>query len=227
MAQVRVALDGCQQLVGGVDPDAQFVLFVALEQGQLMLAGPVGVDLGQVLDDLRQRLGQQPVIDQVQHQAHGQCAQHAGNENDHRTDDEVLAIGGRVQSNAQVTVIFAVGAAADQLCGEGAFLAENQVGQPAGRQLQRGAGLLREHGFVGMADRGHAHRVILEQAFDDLHAHFPIQAIDRLGRRVTEHVEDAFGVKGNGLARLVGIEHDLRATEHHANHQCRQQHDPE
>ncbi|MNF18263.1 hypothetical protein D3C80_2222460 [compost metagenome] len=71
---MRIALDGRQQLIGGVDPDTQFVLFVALEQGQLMLAGPIGVDLGQVLDDLGQRFGQQPVINQVQHQAHGQGA---------------------------------------------------------------------------------------------------------------------------------------------------------
>lgn len=51
MAQVGVALDGGQQLVGGIDPDAQLVLFVALEQGQLVFAGAVGVDGGQVLDD--------------------------------------------------------------------------------------------------------------------------------------------------------------------------------
>ncbi len=31
MAQVGIALDRCQQLVGGIDPEAQFVLFVALE----------------------------------------------------------------------------------------------------------------------------------------------------------------------------------------------------
>jgi hypothetical protein len=88
VAQVGVALDGLEQLVGGVDPDPQFVFLVALELRNLVLAGAVGVDLGEVLDDPRQRLGQQPVIDQVQHQAHGQGAQYAGNEDDHRTDDE-------------------------------------------------------------------------------------------------------------------------------------------
>ncbi|MNM90958.1 hypothetical protein D3C81_1032390 [compost metagenome] len=128
VAQVGVALDRRQQLVGGIDPQAQLVLFVALDQRQLMLAGTVGVDLGEVLDDLRQRLGQHPVIDQVQHQAHGQGAQHAGNEDDHRTDQEALAICGGVEGDAQVAVIFAIGATADQLGGEATFLAENQVG---------------------------------------------------------------------------------------------------
>ncbi|MCY1445054.1 hypothetical protein D9M71_615560 [compost metagenome] len=93
-----------------------------------MLAGTVGVDAGQVLDDLRQRLGQQPVVDEIEHQAHGQGAQHAGNEDDHRTDQEALAICGGVEGNAQVAVIFAIGATADQLGGEATFLAENQVG---------------------------------------------------------------------------------------------------
>jgi hypothetical protein len=77
---------------------------VALELRNLVLAGAVGIDFGEVLDDPRQRLGQQPVIDQIQHQAHGQGAQYAGNENDHRTDDETLAIGGGVEGDAQVAV---------------------------------------------------------------------------------------------------------------------------
>lgn len=131
MAQVRVALDRRQQLVGGIDPDPQFVSLVALEQGNLMFAGAVRVDGGQVLDDPRQRLGQQPVVNQIQHQAHGQGAQYTGNENDHRADDESLAVGGRVEGDAQVAVVFAVGATTHQLGGEGAFLAEDQVGQPA------------------------------------------------------------------------------------------------
>ena len=76
MAQVGVAFDGGQQLVGGVDPQPQLVLFMALEQRDLMLAGAVGIDLGEVLDELGQWLGQQPVIDQIQHQAHGERAQH-------------------------------------------------------------------------------------------------------------------------------------------------------
>ena len=83
VAQVGVAFDGLEQLVGSVDPQAQFVLFVALDLRNLVLAGTIGVDLGEVLDDSRQRFGQQPVIDQIQHQPQCECAQHAGNENDH------------------------------------------------------------------------------------------------------------------------------------------------
>ncbi len=52
-AQVGVAFDGGQELVGGVDPQAQFVPLVALEHGQLVFAGTIRVDVGQVLDDLR------------------------------------------------------------------------------------------------------------------------------------------------------------------------------
>ena len=73
VAQVGVALDRGQQLVGGVDPEAQLILLVALEQRDLVLAGAIRVDLGKVLDDLRQRLGQQPVVHQIEHQAHGQA----------------------------------------------------------------------------------------------------------------------------------------------------------
>ncbi len=69
MAQVGVTLDGLEQLVGGVDPDPQFVFLVALELRNLVLAGSIGIDFSEVLDDPRQRLGQQPVIDQIQHQA--------------------------------------------------------------------------------------------------------------------------------------------------------------
>ncbi|MNP29576.1 hypothetical protein D3C76_1226080 [compost metagenome] len=58
VAQVGVALDGFEQLVGGVDPHPQFVFLVALEQRNLVLAGAVGIDFGQVLDDARQGFGQ-------------------------------------------------------------------------------------------------------------------------------------------------------------------------
>ncbi|MNS90529.1 hypothetical protein D3C72_1245840 [compost metagenome] len=209
-----VALDRGQQLVGGIYPQAQLVLLVALEQRQLMLAWAVGVDLGEVLDDLRQRFGQQPVVDQVQHQAHGQGAQHTGDEDDHGVDQEVFAVGRGVQGDAQVAVVFAVGAAADQLRGVGTFLAEDQVGQPAhGHVLQR-AGLFRQHGFVGVADGGHAYRFVLEQAFHHLHAHFAVEAVYRLGRGVAEHIEDALGIVVHGLAGLVGVVDDLRTAEH-------------
>ncbi|VVO40740.1 hypothetical protein PS691_05716 [Pseudomonas fluorescens] len=73
-----------------------------------------------------------------------------------------------------------------------------------------------------MADGRHAHRGILKQAFDHLHAHFPIEAVHRLGRWVAEHVEDALGIAGHRLPRLVGIENDLRAAQNHADDQCRQ-----
>ena len=227
VTQVGVAFDGGQQLVGGIDPDPQLVLLVALEQGQLVFAGAVGVDGGQVLDDSRQRLGQQPVIDQVQHQAHGQGPQDSGNEDDHRTDDEALAISGGVEGDAQVAVIFAVGATAHQLRSEGAFLTEDQVGQPAAGGFLQVAGFLREHGLVRVANGGHAHSVILEQAFNDLHAHFPVQAVDRLCRWVAKHVENALGIASYRLPSLVGIEDDLGAAQDHAHYECRQQHNPE
>ena len=133
VAQVGVALDRGQQLVGGIDPEAQLILLVALEQRNLVLAGAVRVDLGKVLDDLRQRLGQQPVIHQIEHQAHGQGAQHAGNEDDHRIDQEVFAIGRRVEGDAQVAVVLAVWALANQRNAEPVLLTQYQVGHPAAR----------------------------------------------------------------------------------------------
>ena len=111
--------------------------------------------------------------------------------------------------------------------GEGAFLAENQVGQPTAVGMLQLAGFLREHGFVGVADGGLTHGVVLEQPFDHLHAHFPIQAVHGLGRWIAEHVEDALGVAGNRLTGLVGIEDNLRAAQDYAYDQCRQEHDPE
>ncbi|MNI19017.1 hypothetical protein D3C73_724380 [compost metagenome] len=227
VAQMSVALDGLQQLVGGVDPDPQFVFLVALELRNLVFAGAVRIDFGQVLNDPRQRFGQQPVIDQIQHQPHRQGAQNAGNEDDHRTDDKALAVSRGVEGDAQVTVILAVRPATDQLGGEGAFLAKDQVGQPATAGVLQLTGFLREHGFVGVADGSLAHGVVLKQAFDHLHAHFPVQAVDGLGRGVAKHVEDAFGIAGDGLACFIGIEHDLRAAQDHADDQCRQEHDPE
>ena len=227
VAQMSVALDGFKQLVGGVDPDPQLVFLVALDLRDLVFAGTVGIDFGEVFNNSRQRLGQQPVVDQIQHQPHGQCTQHPGNEDNHRTDDETLTIGGGVEGDAQVTVVLAVGPATHQLGGESAFLAENQVGQPATVGVLQLAGFLREHGFIGMADGGLTHGIVLEQALDYLHAHLTIEAIDGLGRGVAEHVENALGVASHGLAGFIGIENDLRAAQDHADDQCRQEHDPE
>ncbi|MNQ74714.1 hypothetical protein D3C85_894790 [compost metagenome] len=216
-AQVRVAFDGGKQLVGGIDPQAQLVFFVAFEHRQFVRAGSIRVDLAEVLDDFRQGFGQQPVVDQVQHQAHGQGSQHAGNEDDHRTGDEALAVARGVEGDAEVAVVFAVGAAAHQFGAETLFLAEDRVGQPAGGQLRRVTGFFREHRLVGMADGRHAHRFVLEQAFDDLHAHFAVQAVDRLGRGVAEHAEDALGIVVHRLAGLVCVEDNLRAAQYHPN----------
>ena len=131
VAQVGIALDGFEQLVGGVYPLPQFVAFMTLELRDLVLAGAVRVDRGQVLDHPRQRFGQHPVIHQVQHQPHGQGAQYARDKDDDRADQETSAIGGGVEGDTQVAVIFAVGALAHQRSGKGAFLTKNQVGQPA------------------------------------------------------------------------------------------------
>ncbi|MNE81789.1 hypothetical protein D3C81_1032400 [compost metagenome] len=78
-----------------------------------------------------------------------------------------------------------------------------------------------------MADGGHAHGFVLEQALHDLHAHFLVEAVHRLGRRVTEHVEDPLSVIGDGLAGLVDIEDDLRTTENYTDDQRREQYYPE
>ena len=78
-----------------------------------------------------------------------------------------------------------------------------------------------------MADRSHAHRLVLEQAFHHLHAHFTVEAVYRLGGGVAEHVENALGVVIDGLAGLVGVVDDLRATEDDADRQRRKEHDPE
>ena len=78
-----------------------------------------------------------------------------------------------------------------------------------------------------MADGGLAHRIVLKQAFDDLHRHLSVQAVDGLSGGVAKHVENTFGVVVDRLPGLVGVEHNLRAAQHHPDDQCRQQHDPE
>ncbi len=109
VTQVGVALDRFEQLVGGIDPQPQFIAFMAFELGDLVFAGPVRVDRRQVLDDPRQRLGQQPVVDQVQHQAHRQGPKHSGDKDNHRADNKILAVRGGVEGDAQVAVVLAVG----------------------------------------------------------------------------------------------------------------------
>ena len=112
----------------------------------------------------------------------------------------------------------------DQLSSEAALLSEDQVGQPAGGRLFQFPGFLREHGFVRMPNGRHAHRIVLKQSLDDLHAHLPVQAVHRLGRGVSEHIEDASGITGDGLSGLVGVEDDLRTTQDHPYDQRREQH---
>lgn len=197
---------------------------MAFKQRQLVFAGAVGVDRDQVLDDLRQRLGQQPVIDQIQHQPHCQRTQHARDKDDSGIDQKAFTVIGRVQRDAQVAVILAVGAAAYQLSGEAAFLAKDEVCQPPRRgRLQRPV-FLGEQAFVRVPDGRHAHGVILEQAFDDLHAHLAVQAVDGLCRRIAEHAENPLGVARHSLTCLVGVEDDLRTAEQDAYQKRRKQH---
>ncbi|MCY1416660.1 hypothetical protein D9M71_321760 [compost metagenome] len=224
-AQVAVALDRLQQLVGGLHPQAQLVVLVAAQHGQLALAGMVRVDLRQVLDEARQRLGQQPVVDQEQHQAEGHGAEDAGDEDEHRGGDEIVAIGGRVEGDLQVAVVLVGIVAAGQRDRVAHLGAEDRIGQPAARRLQQRARAFGEHGFVGLADGGVAHRLMLEQAFQHLHGHVAVEAVDRLGRWVAEHRQDVLGFALRHVPRRVGVEGDLGAAEHHSDRKGGEQHD--
>ncbi len=217
MAQMGIALDRCQQLVGGVHPKAELVLLMAFDQWDLMLAGAIRIDLGEVFDDFGEWLGQQPVVDQVQHQPHGKRSKHAGDEDDHGIDQKVFAIGRRIEGDVEVAVIFTVGPPAYQLRGVATLLAKNQVGEPTQGHVLQGSGLFCQHRLVGVADGGHSNRLVLKQAFHDLHAHFSVQAVDRLCGRIAEHVENTLGVIVDGLACLVGVIDDLRTAEHDAD----------
>ncbi|MNJ60231.1 hypothetical protein D3C77_559490 [compost metagenome] len=67
-AQQVVAFDGAEQVIGGVDPLAQFIVLMALEHRQLLVVGTVRVDVRQVADDPLQGPGEPPVVDQVEQQ---------------------------------------------------------------------------------------------------------------------------------------------------------------
>ncbi len=221
LAQMHVVLDGGQQAVGGFHPEAQLVALMSSDHRQFVLAGAVRIDLCQVLDELGQRAGQQPLVDQEEHQPQGEGAQNADDEDDDGVVDEFLAVLGRVQRDPQFAVILVVGRLADQRNGKLAILVKDRVGQPAGRQADGRADLQCQHAFVRVADRGHANRFVLEQAFHHLRTHFPIQAVDGLGGRIARHAQDALGIGLDQLARLVGAEDDLRAAEHQPYRQRR------
>jgi hypothetical protein len=78
-----------------------------------------------------------------------------------------------------------------------------------------------------VANRGFTNRLVLEQSFHDLRAHFPVQTIDRLSGRVAGHAQDSLGFGIDQLAGLVSIEDDLRAAQYQANGERRQQNDAE
>ena len=50
-AQVGIAHDGREQLVGRVDPQSQFVLLITPEHGQFVFTGAVWIYVAQVLND--------------------------------------------------------------------------------------------------------------------------------------------------------------------------------
>jgi len=114
LTQVHVVFDGGEQAVGRFHPQAQLVALMPTDHRQLVLAGPVGVDPRQMLDELGQRTGQQPLVDQEEHEAQRQRTQDADDEDHDGVVDEFLAISGRVQSDAQLAVILVVRRFADQ-----------------------------------------------------------------------------------------------------------------
>ncbi len=206
--------DGGEQTVGRFHPQTQLVALMASDHRQLVLAGTVGVDPRQMLDELGQRAGQQPLVDQEKHEAQRQRTQDTDDEDDDGVVDEFLAISGRVQSDAQLAVILVVRRFADQRSRELPVAVENRIGQPACRQVDRWSDLQRQHAFVRMADGCHANRFVLEQPFHHLGAHLAVEAVDRLSGWVTGHAQNALGIGFDQLACLVGAKNDLRATEH-------------
>jgi len=80
-----------------------------------------------------------------------------------------------------------------------------------------------QHFLAGMADRGFADGLVLEQAFHHLAAHFPVEAVDRLRRGVARHAQDTLRIVGDEMAGLVGPEDDLRTAENQPHGQCGQQ----
>ena len=60
---------------------------------------------------------------------------------------------------------------------------------------------------------------MLKQALHHLRTHLPVEAVDRLGGRVTGHAQDALGVGLDQMAGLVGAEDDLCAAQHKPHRQ--------
>jgi len=71
------------------------------------------------------------VIDQIEHQSHGQRTQQAGGKDDQGVIQEALAIGLGIQGDAQIAEVLAVRAAAGKFGAEALLLAEQAVGNPA------------------------------------------------------------------------------------------------
>ena len=157
------------------------------------LARLVRIDVGDITDDLGQGAGQQYVIDQEQDQGHGQGAQHTRDHDDHRAVQEFTAIGYGVQRQSQVAVIFVVGLAPVQfdavlLVGTEQPVGQGTIGIVDQRPFPAGQGR-----FIRVPDRGETYGIVLEQAFDHLHGHFPIQTVDRLGGGITGHGQNLLG----------------------------------
>ena len=57
----------------------------------------------------------------------------------------------------------------------------------------------------------------MEQAFDDLHAHLAVQAVNGLGGGVAEHAENTMRVIGDCLTCFVNVKDNLRKTQDHAD----------
>lgn len=163
------------------------------------------------------------LVSAQQHQAQGHGAQDAGNEDDHRGGEEVVAVGRGVEDDLQVAVVLVGAAAAGEADGVVLLGAQDRVGQPAGAGVQQRPGLFRQHRFFGVADGGVAHGFVLEQAFQDLHRHVAVEAVDGLGGRIADHRQDALCVVVHGLARLVGVVDDLGTAEDHPDHEGREQ----
>ena len=100
-AQVHVVFDGGQQAVGGFHPEAQLVALMPRIIGSLCSPGRSGL-ICAVLDELGQRAGQQPLVDQEEHQPRGEGAQNADDEDDDGIVDEFrpyLAVSGVIRSS--------------------------------------------------------------------------------------------------------------------------------
>ena len=111
---IAVAFDGFQQFVGLVDPQAEFVPFLAWQHRNMHLARMVGVNVTDPINDARQWFGQQKVIKQVERQRHRHRSQYAGYKDDEGALQEIFAVGRGVQDDSQIAVILVVGLSAKQ-----------------------------------------------------------------------------------------------------------------